>query len=61
MKVSMFNKLNQLPESLKNSLGLVTLTIIIFFTFFILNIFYGPSQNVEFKKTQKKKTTRKRK
>ena len=55
MKVSMFNKLNQLPESLKNSLGLVTLTIIIFFTFFILNIFYGPSQNVEFKKTQKKK------
>ena len=39
VRVIMLNKLNQFPESFKNSIGLVSLTIIIFFVFFVLNIF----------------------
>ena len=42
----MLNRFNQFPESLKNSIGLIGLTIIIFFTFFVLNIFYGPSVSI---------------
>ena len=45
MKVIMLNKINQLSDNLKSSLGLVSLTIVIFFTFFVLNIFYGPDKN----------------
>ena len=59
MKVSMFNKLNQLPESSKNLIGLVSLTVIIFFTFFILNIFYGPDKNTELKISEQKKVQEK--
>ena len=55
----MLNKLNQFPESFKSSIGLVSLIIIIFFTFFILNIFYGPDKNTELKITEQKKVTRK--
>ena len=55
MKVIMLNKLNQLPESFKSSIGLVSLTIIIFFIFFLLNIFYGPDKNAELKSAEQKK------
>ena len=43
----MLSRINQFPDAVKNSVGLVTLTIIIFFIFFILNIFYGPDKNTE--------------
>ena len=56
MRVIMLNKLNQLPPGLKNSIGLVCLTIIIFFTFFVLNIFYGPDPNAKKKAIEQKKT-----
>ena len=49
MKVITLNKIKQYPESLRNSAGLVSLTIIIFFTFFFLNIIFGPDKNEEFK------------
>ena len=61
MKVIMLNKINQLSDNLKSSLGLVSLTIVIFFTFFVLNIFYGPDKNAELKIAEKKKNTRKSK
>tara|TARA_B100000401_G_C52664545_1_gene651757 strand:+ start:363 stop:887 length:525 start_codon:yes stop_codon:yes gene_type:complete len=51
----MLNKLRELPENLRGSLGLLSLTIIIFFTFFILNIFYGPDKDAEFKIAEQKK------
>ncbi len=51
----MLNKLNQLSENFKTSIGLVTLTIIIFFIFFLLNIFYGPDKNSELKIAEQKK------
>tara|TARA_B100000131_G_C17707014_1_gene447165 strand:- start:42 stop:203 length:162 start_codon:yes stop_codon:yes gene_type:complete len=51
----MLNKLNQFPESFRNSIGLVSLIIIIFFTFFVLNIFYGPDKNAELKISEQKK------
>ena len=54
MKVNMPNKLNLLPESFKNLIGLASLTIIIFFTFYILNIFYGPDKNSELKTVEQK-------
>ena len=41
----MLNKLKEFPENVRTSVGLVSLTIIIFFTFFVLNIFYGPDKN----------------
>ena len=47
MRVIMLSRINQFPDAVKNSVGLVTLTIIIFFIFFILNIFYGPDKNTE--------------
>ena len=59
MKVIMLNKVKQFPESLRNSIGLVTLIILIFFTFFILNIFYGPDKNVELKIAAQKKVQEK--
>ena len=55
MKAIMLNKIKYFPENLKNSIGLISLTIIIFFTFFILNIFYGPDPNAEKKVAEQKK------
>ena len=55
----MLNKLNQFPESFRNSIGLVSLIIIIFFTFFVLNIFYGPDKNAEFKVSEQIKVDEK--
>jgi len=55
----MLNKFNQFPENLKNSLGLVSLTLIIFITFFILNIFYGPDPDAELKIAEQKKVQEK--
>ena len=55
----MLNKLNQFPESFRNSIGLVSLIIIIFFTFFVLNIFYGPDKNAELKIAEQKKVQEK--
>ena len=51
----MLNKETQYPESFRNLIGLATLTIIIFFTFFILNIIFGPNKDVELKNAEKKK------
>mgnify|MGYP001376379057 FL=1 len=59
MKVIMLNKINQLPESFKNSIGLVSLTIIISFIFFVLNIFYGPDKNTELKIAEQKEVLEK--
>ena len=55
----MLNKVKQLPESFKSSIGLVSLTIIIFFTFFILNIVFGPDKNAELKNAENKKVQEK--
>ena len=55
----MLNKIKQFPESLRNSIGLVSLIIIIFFTFFTLNIFYGPNKNAELKIAEQKKVLEK--
>ena len=55
----MLNKVKQLPESFKSSIGLASLTIIIFFTFFILNIVFGPDKNAELKNTANKKVQEK--
>ena len=55
----MLNRIKQLPDYLKNSIGLISLTIIIFFVFFILNIFYGPDKNVGNKVTEVKKIKQK--
>ena len=57
----MLNKLNQFPESFKGLIGLTTLTIIIFFTFLILNIFFGPDKEAELKIAEQKKSPRKSK
>ena len=51
----MINRFNEFPESIKNLIGLTSLTIIIFFTFFILNIFFGPNKDVELKLAEQKK------
>ena len=50
----MLNKLKEFPENVRTSVGLVSLTIIIFFTFFVLNIFYGPDKNTELKIAEQK-------
>ena len=55
----MLNKINHLSESSKNVIGLVSLTFVIFITFSILNIFFGPDKNAvkqveEQKKIQEK-------
>ena len=44
-----------MSENYKNSIGLVSLTIVIFFTFFVLNIFFGPDPNAEKKIAEEKK------
>ena len=54
MKEIMLNKFNHYSESIKSSIGLVGLTIIIFITFFILNIFYGPDKDAEKKIAEQK-------
>ncbi|MAJ66319.1 MAG: hypothetical protein CMI76_03425 [Candidatus Pelagibacter sp.] len=59
MKVTMLNKIKQFPESLRNSFGLISLTFIIFFIFFVLNIFYGPDKNSELKIAEQKKVQEK--
>ena len=51
--------LNKFPENFKSSIGLVSLTSIIFLTFFVLNIFYGPDKNVELKINEQKKVQEK--
>tara|TARA_B100001057_G_scaffold196323_1_gene197017 strand:+ start:574 stop:1098 length:525 start_codon:yes stop_codon:yes gene_type:complete len=55
----MLNKFNQLPESFKGLIGLTSLIIIIFFSFFILNIFFGPDKDVELKIAEQKKVKEK--
>jgi len=55
----MLSKSNQLSESFRNLIGLVSLIIIILFTFSILNIFYGPDKNVELKIVEQKKVQEK--
>ena len=59
MKVTMLNKIKQFPERLRNSFGLISLTFIIFFIFFVLNIFYGPDKNSELKIAEQKKVQEK--
>ncbi len=51
----MLSNIYRLSENYKNSIGLVSLTIVIFFTFFVLNIFFGPDPNAEKKIAEKKK------
>ena len=55
----MLSKFNQFPESFKGLIGLTGLTIIIFFTFLILNIFFGPDQDAELKIAEQKKVQEK--
>ena len=55
----MLNKLNQFPENFRSLVGLISLIIIIFLTFFILNIFYGPDKNRELKVAEQKKVQEK--
>ena len=59
MKEIMLNKLNQFPDNFKSSLGLVSLIIVIFLTFLVLNIFYGPDKNAELKIAEQKKVREK--
>ena len=51
----MLNKIKYLPENSKSLIGLLSLSIIIFFTFFILNIFYGPDPKAQKKVAEQKK------
>ena len=55
----MLNRFNEFPESVRNLIGLTSLTIIIFFTFFILNIFFGPNKDAELKLAEQKKVQEK--
>ena len=55
----MLSKFNQFSESFKGLIGLTTLTIIIFFTFLILNIFFGPDKEAELKIAEQKKVQEK--
>ena len=55
MKEIMLNKLTQFPDSIKSLIGLTSLIIIIFFSFLILNIFFGPDKDAEFKIAEQKK------
>ena len=43
----MLSRIKYFPENLKGLIGLVSLTIVIFFIFFLLNNFYGPDPNAE--------------
>ena len=51
----MLNKINHLSESSKNVIGLVSLTFVIFITFSILNIFFGPDKNAAKQLEEQKK------
>mgnify|MGYP001433821219 CR=1 FL=1 len=51
----MLNKIKYLLENLRSLIGLLSLSIIIFFTFFILNIFYGPDPKAQKKVAEQKK------
>ena len=51
----MLNKINHLSESSKNVIGLVSLTFLIFLTFSILNIFFGPDKNAAKQVEEQKK------
>ena len=51
----MLNKIKYLPENSKSLIGLLSLSIIIFFIFFILNIFYGPDPKAQKKVAEQKK------
>ena len=51
----MLNKVRLLPEGLRNSIGLVSLTLVIFISFSILNIFFGPDKNAAKKVAEQKK------
>ena len=55
MKAIMLNKIKYLPENLRSLIGLLGLSIVIFFTFFILNIFYGPDPDAQKKVVEQKK------
>ena len=55
----MQNRNKQFQENFKHSIGLVSLTAIIFFIFFVLNIFYGPDKNSESKLIEQKKVATK--
>ena len=55
----MLNKIKLFPESIKNLIGLISLTIIIFVTFFFLNIFYGPDKDAELRIAEQKKVQEK--
>ena len=57
MKEIMLNRLNQFPDSIRSLIGLTSLTVIIFFSFLILNIFFGPDKDAEFKIAEQKKST----
>ena len=59
MRAIMLNKTKLFPESIKNLIGLVSLTIIIFVTFFFLNIFYGPDKDSELRIAEQKKVQEK--
>ena len=55
MRAIMLSKINQFPESFRRSIGLASLTITIFFIFFVLNIIFGPDKNAEKKFVEQKK------
>ena len=59
MRAIMLSKIKLFPESIKNLIGLVSLTIIIFITFFFLNIFYGPDKDAELRIAEQKKVQEK--
>ena len=59
MRAIMLNKTKLFPESIKNLIGLISLTIIIFVTFFFLNIFYGPDKDAELRIAEQKKVQEK--
>jgi len=58
-KETMLINPKQYPESMRNSVGLISLTLTIFFIFFVLNIFFGPDKNAEIKNSKNKKTLEK--
>ena len=59
MKEIMLNRLNQFPDSIRSLIGLTSLTVVIFFSFLILNIFFGPDKDAELKIAEQKKVQEK--
>ena len=55
----MLSKFDQFPENFKGLIGLTCLTIIIFFTFLILNVIFGPDKDAELKIAEQKKVQEK--